>query len=468
MPVAPGEVNFSFTKGFEYLAHSVTLELREGERIKKTIKLKRWANMPAKGYYSGDTHIHANYFQAPDYVKPADVLLRMKGEDLNVGNIMVANANVDHLHDKEYFEGHPNSVSEDNYIVYYNEEHRNQGFYGHLCLIDLKSLVEPLHTGWVVTSSPADYPHLAAIERKTRAQNGFISYAHPTNTGKSIKEKNDFKKWAEEMSKSPHGCAAMEMPIDLAFGLVDSMDIMSYASKTPLTVELWQALLNCGFRLPGAAGTDCFLNHGINAAILGTGRVYVKTGDKLTYRDWVDELRAGRCFVTNGPMVEFDLGGSEPGDAIDLSSGESRNVTVTITGSSQYPLDSIQLVRNGEVIAETSLQGAKDGKLKEKITLTGPGWYQALVSGGRQDDVAMGSLFAATSPIYVTQNGRRYVSKEYAELFARWTKNMTDTVSKRARFDNEKDKAEVIGDFENAAKFYNKMAATGEWPGIIK
>jgi hypothetical protein len=51
---------------------------------------------------------------------------------------------------------------------------------------------------------------------------------------------------------------AKELPVDVALGKVDSIDVMG--SNHEANLPLWYRLLNCGFRIPASAGTDCFLN----------------------------------------------------------------------------------------------------------------------------------------------------------------------------------------------------------------
>jgi hypothetical protein len=60
-------------------------------------------------------------------------------------------------------------------------------------------------------------------------------------------------------------------------------------------------LLICGFRLAISAGTDSFTNVADHYT-MGGGRVYAYVGDSLRYDEWVRNYKAGRSFVSNGPM----------------------------------------------------------------------------------------------------------------------------------------------------------------------
>ena len=50
-----------------------------------------------------------------------------------------------------------------------------------------------------------------------------------------------------------------ELPVDLALGKVDYIEVMGF-SEHKSTAAVWYRLLNCGFHLPTAAGTDAMAN----------------------------------------------------------------------------------------------------------------------------------------------------------------------------------------------------------------
>jgi hypothetical protein len=46
------------TRGPEFRAYRSSFEVKKNQTSKVTVSLDRYANMPAKGWYSGDAHIH--------------------------------------------------------------------------------------------------------------------------------------------------------------------------------------------------------------------------------------------------------------------------------------------------------------------------------------------------------------------------------------------------------------------------
>ena len=135
------------------------------------------------------------------------------------------------------------------------------------------------------------------------------------------------------------------IPIDVALNKVDTLDLnASYAG----TIPLWYRLLNCGFHLPASAGTDTFLNR-IASRLPGGDRVYVKLNGPLTYDNWITNLKAGRSFVSNGPLIEFTAENSEPGDTLKLET--ARTVHIRATAKSLKSPKAAAVGRSHEALA---------------------------------------------------------------------------------------------------------------------
>src|SRR5207247_7465316 len=116
----------------------------------------------------------------------------------------------------------------------------------------------------------------------------------------------------------PSASLYYELPVDVALGKVDDLEVMGYSDHL-ITSEIWYRLLNCGFRLPAAAGTDAFPNFASLRGPPGLVRVFVHSGATLGHRSWLAALKAGRTFVANGPLLEFSVAGRASGDEIRLS-----------------------------------------------------------------------------------------------------------------------------------------------------
>ena len=144
-----------------------------------------------------------------------------------------------------------------------------------------------------------------------------------------------------------HNGMGMETPVAAALGLLNAYNI---ADGMEADYDRYYRFLNCGFRLPVSSGTDWW--------IYDHNRVFVQVQGEFTYDTWIAGLRAGRTFVSNGPLLEFRVNGKEPGASIETSG----MLKVSATVVSRLPFERLQIVYNGEVIAERSARNQPRGE----------------------------------------------------------------------------------------------------------
>ena len=117
-----------------------------------------------------------------------------------------------------------------------------------------------------------------------------------------------------------------------------------------ITAGIWYRLLNLGFRLPAGAGTDAMANYASLRGPIGLVRVFLETGGERTPAALRDALKAGRSFVTNGPLLGLTVDGSGPGDVL----AGAGKMPVRVSLRSPSPVDHLELVQNGRVIRHFS------------------------------------------------------------------------------------------------------------------
>ena len=139
-----GPVRIAIRKGLEYRSLNLEVDIPAGTTVRKTITIERWIDMSARGWQSADVHLH--------YFDPPTVRWEMEAEDLAVTNVLVMNQR-GAITAREYFTGALDPISDKRHLVYYNEEFRN-GRLGHLILLNLKRVVEPISTGRLGTAFP--------------------------------------------------------------------------------------------------------------------------------------------------------------------------------------------------------------------------------------------------------------------------------------------------------------------------
>jgi Tol biopolymer transport system component len=434
-----GTYSISAYRGPEYRVSSREFTVKPGQMSEVTVELERWIHMAKAGWYSGELHIHANYGYGSWFNTPRTMLRQCAGEDLNVCNFMVANSDSDVVYDRPYFRGGPDPLSTAENILYWNQEFRST-IWGHMTLVNLEQLVEPVFTGFPGTTNPWDWPSNSEIADRAHWQKGVVNYTHVSQ--------------AADWSKTPY--AAKSIPIDVALGRIDTLDLNNtWAASVPL----WYRLLNCGFRIPATAGTDVFLNR-IASNLPGGDRVYVHTAGALRYDRWIAGLKAGRSFVTSGPMLTFTVNGQEPGAV--LKTGAKPRLSVQATARSRFPLTRAELVHNGAVIATAKLsEDRRTATLNQEVALERGGWLAFRADGPGTIDTATGSLNAHTNPVYIEADGTAYRSAEEARAFLKWIDQFEIVLRARNRFPVAKLREQAQEQMEAARGVYRKIVREG-------
>ncbi len=432
-----GSYDLRSSRGPEYRPFQSAIVVPPGGLARAKLELERWIDPASTGWRSGESHIHANYGYGFWYRTPESLRLECEGEGLEVANLMVANSDGDGVFDREFFLGKPDPHSSPATVLYFNEEFRSTSW-GHMTLLDLNHLVEPIFTGFAGTTHPWDVPTNAEVARLTHLQRGHANYTHPASN-----------------IRDPFvgAYSAKALPADVALGVIDSMDINgSYAAAVPL----WHRLLNCGFRLPASAGTDCFLNR-IVGQVPGGDRVYVRVEGPFTYRSWIEALRSGRTFVTNGPMLELSAADQKIGGTVKLE----RPGKVVVRGLArwQFSLDRAELVMNGATAGAAALSADRlEGRFEGEVAVERSGWLGLRVfAGGDPREPVRGFFQAHTSPIYIEIAGRPAASIEDAEYFLAWIDRLEELIRLRDRAPSPELRARVAEQLEAARQVFRKV-----------
>jgi len=187
----------------------------------------------------------------------------------------------------------------------------------------------------------------------------------------------------------------------------------------------------------------------------------VKIEGSLTYEKWIAGLRAGKSFVTNGPMLEFALNGMGIGEVVNL--GGPAEVKLRAKVSSQFPLDRVEILYNGKVVVGIPLAGDRLSAESDKpVRIDRSGWLALRALGPANADVQGELLYAHTSPVYVAVAGRPPGSAGDARYFLAWIDRLWDTVEERDRFPDKQSQDQVHAEIEEAKKVYQKMVDRGE------
>ena len=421
----PGRTRLSVSRGFEYLPvdHETTLSV--GSPATLDIELERLENMAAKGWWDGDNHFHMNY--AGVYFNTPKLLMEQaEAEDIHVLNNLICNKE-QRLPDVAHFSGKPDPVSTAERILFHNQEY-HPPFWGHAAYLNLKEhLVIPDYVGYQNTVVASLFPANSVPARVARDQGALAGYAHG---------------------------AGSHFPVDLAMENVDFVEANNIDSMKPL-YRAW----NCGYKVVASAGEDAFPNF-YRSYILGSNRVYVRTGRKLDYDQWIADFRAGKAFVTSGPLVSLKVDGKEPGDTLSLRPGP-RELSVEVEVSSVTAIEKIEILRNGEVIETVEPEaGARRAKVTRKVPIDASGWIGVQVRAAyKRDPIRRPFPFAATMPVWVLLGDQPVRSKEDAEHFATLIQNNLERAMTVGPWNNDMEKRQTRELYEEALRRMQARAA---------
>ena len=434
-----GPARIFVVHGFENSPVTMNVNLEPGSNEVEVIP-RPGIDCASRGWYSGDIHIHLNLVHKTldQLVSTQDAFLQAGAEDLDVSNLLVCNSLGSITFDRNRFTGslHPLSTAER--VLYWNEEVR-ASLYGHMAALNLKEFLEPNFTGFRNTDHAFDYPSNTIQARKGREQGAGIFYVHPVHNP----DANDLA-----------GSSAKAVPVDAALGLVDGLEILGYGHPAA-SLRLYYRLLNCGFRLAAAAGTDVF-NNIRRHKVIGGDRVYVHTGDVFDYDSWVQGLKAGRSFVTNGPLLFFQVDGRLPGSELDLEA--PGRVRVRVEAHSHAPMDRLDLVFNGEPVHTVKASGNGTHLLyRGSLPITESGWLAARIQGGPHRLVVNNTdLFAHTTPVYLTVGGEPYADPDSVSHFLRWIGDLRQRLLTEGLFQEPIQKRQVLEQFRMAEAVYRQ------------
>lgn len=173
---------------------------------------------------------------------------------------------------------------------------------------------------------------------------------------------------------------------------------LTEASWIQYTLENYYTLLNCGFKLAPSAGTAS----GVHPVPLGFNRVYVQQPNGFSVDGWLEGLKAGRSFVTNGPMLMAKVNGREAG--YEFSSPRAFSVEVSGLCVSNHAVDFIEIIQNGKLVAQVVPKSANElldlysTSFRKRVTFRESGWVVVRC----QQEYPQGRLkFAHSAPWYV-------------------------------------------------------------------
>src|SRR5437868_548800 len=408
--VPAGHLQVEVMRGFEYRVERRQILIAAGRRTSLTIYLQP-LNVPKDArsqWVSGDVHVHMNYGGAYRN-SPKRLVDQAAAENLQVVEDLVVNKE-QRIPDIAYFSPKLDPASTATNLLFHAQEFHTS-YWGHLGLLNLtQHYILPEYAGYAGTAAASLFPANAIVADMAHEQQALVGYVHPYET---------IPDPAKDESLNH------ELPVDLALGKVDYMEVVGFADHKS-TAAVWYRLLNCGFRLPTAAGTDAMANFASLRGPVGLNRVYVNVPPgPLNHTFWLDGLKHGRSFATNGPLLGFALGDRRIGDELKLPAGENK-VKLTAWMRSIVPIDHLQVICNGDVVRDLKLSGDRQSAdINESLPISRSGWCVLRAWSDKSEYPVLDLYpYATTSPIYISVAGSNPSRKEDAGYFVAWIDRM--------------------------------------------
>jgi len=440
--VPAGRVTIGVMKGFEYRFAQRTVEVKNGQTVPVTIRLQKLA-LPESAesrWVSGDVHVHMNYGGSYRNT-PAHLVFQASAENLSLVEDLVVNKE-QRIPDIAYFRTTPDPASTASNLLLHGQEFHTS-YWGHLGLLHLTgNFLIPGYAAYANTAAASLFPTNATIADRAHEQQALVGYVHPFDT---------YPDPAKETLSN-------ELPVDVALGKVDYIEVLGFSDHQS-TARVWYRLLNCGFRLPTAAGTDAMANFSSLRGPVGLNRVYVPVPNgPLDVEPWLANLKRGRTFATNGPLLGFSVGDREPGEELKLTAG-THEVKFKAWMRSIVPLDHVEVICNGVVVRELELRGSRDTADEEgTLPVSSTGWCLLRASSDKAEYPVLDLYpYATTSPIYITADGSRPRAREDASYFIAWIDQLAAAAQINQDWNSEPEKRTVLEQLARARKVYEEM-----------
>ncbi len=353
-----GRWRIAASHGMEFVPLAEEFEVRGSGSLEQTLRLKRWIDLPAQGWWSGDVHVH---HPSLDPAQREYLMQYALAEDVHVVNLLA----MGHHTGVEFLQagfGKDFRVQRGNFALVSGQEEPRSTF-GHIIGLNLQGIVRDTRT--------YDFYDLAF--RGIHAQPGaLVGFAHFAWNGCDL----------------PRG-----FPWYVTTGELDFIEVLQFGLLNRLG---YADYLNLGFRLTAAAGSDTPWG-----STIGEVRTYVHLDGPFDVDAWFRNLKAGRTFVSNGPALQFTVDGELPGADLPRSPGATVKIRARALGQAAVGLPTVLRVEgpSGVLKEITGNDSQTELSLDFDHPIDASQWLMASAQ-------CHNNALAITTPVYVVVNSR--------------------------------------------------------------
>lgn len=432
--------------GLETELGVVEIDVTGATEMDVTLRLKRFFNARRLGWRSANTHVHTRKMTRDESDRYLQTIARADGLELIFVSHLLREGDDRTYTSNGYTEQDLRKLSTAGLLFANGEEHRHnfgpggEG-YGHVMLLDLNELVRPVSVGPGIMEIGSDAPPLTRGIQTALADGATVVWCH------NAFGFEDIPNWLS--------------------GRVHAQNVFDGGSHGGYE-DTFYRYLNIGLRVPFSTGTDWF--------IYDFSRVYADLNDqRLSAENWLNALRQGRTFISNGPLLELAVGDAHMGDTVRLT--EPGKIQVRALAQGRGDFSKIELIHNGAVAASaTSRRTANhfSAKIDVSIEAANSGWVALRVasrilpttpqtpirgSGVGKNELGEG-LFAHTSPIYLQIEDKEVFDTSVAADLLSEMEEALLTIGMKGVFANDRERAQVSNVYQSAiGKLREQIAA---------
>ncbi len=408
--LSPGKWHLSIEHGNEYIpVHEDFILSEKDNDITKTYTMRRWINLPGRGWYSGDVHVH-HPTNKPEF---REFLLEYAtAEDVHMINVLEMGHHSDANNDfKQEGFGEKFRICRGNICLASGQEDPRSEF-GHIIGLNINHLVRE-----------ADYNYYDLVFKKLHQEEGaLVGFAHFSWNGCDL----------------PRG-----FPWYVTTGEIDFVELLQFARINTLD---YYDYLDLGFRLTAAAGSDIPWG-----STMGEVRTFVYIGKNFSPSVWFNGLKNGRTFVSNGPALFLDADGQLPGSEISKPKGSVSKLKVKAISDSSIGVISKIVVYNSDGVVKEQINTDRKDSIEVSLDhlLLHSQWLTAAV-------FCENNAVAHTTPIYfIVDNQPTWNSKRAPAII----KKQEDAIEKTEKEEKAKQIPDegILQRLENAREFYKDL-----------
>lgn len=420
-------LTFQTISGLETELTQKTIDLTQKTDLDITLTLKRFANL-SDHYKTANTHLHImklNRAECDEYLKQIPSADRL--DLVFISHLERAIADKGYI-TNHYSKADLDSLSSKTGVLFgWGEEHRHNssGYdegYGHVMLLNLKQLIQPVSIGPGIMKQGTDgIPLARGIKTALKDQATAI--------------------WC-------HNAWGTESTPNIIQGNVHAVNIFDGGTRSSYADSFYK-YLNAGYKIPFSTGTDWFQ--------YDFSRVYAAMNTPCTTATWLKHLKAGRTFITNGPLLDLQINGKTIGDQLKLSK-ENHQITIRATGKGRLNFERLELIQNGKVIQTqktSAVENHFEAKFELQLDIDQPGWIALRTPSPsvppnpkRQRKTPLNEygreLFSHTSPVYLEWEGKTLFQLNQAQALLTEMKENRNKIAKEFLFADEHERAHVL------------------------